>query len=376
MPQNCNLNDVARIKKVVNIPVVCAGRMEPDAGAKAVEDGLIDGVGVARQFLADSEWVTKILDNRVEDIKPCICCHNACFNMSHYKGVANAQSIYDASHIARCALNPPVMQSDKYKIKPAKKIKNVAVIGGGIGGMEAAIVCARRGHRVTLYEKSSKLGGIFIAAAAPSYKEKDRALLAWYEKEITKHPINIKLNAEVKDLNSLGADEYIIATGARARTLPVKGFEKTIQAVDFLLDNSKVKGDDVVIVGGGLTGCEIAYDLYLQGKRPVIVEILDDLIKAPVPLANASYLRDFFRTKKVPVYLETKLAEVKDGAVDVAGRDGKVIEIKASDVIVSCGYIPTPLVRKKRHVHLIGDAKKVGNLRTVIWSAWDVAAKI
>ncbi|MBE6631807.1 MAG: 2-enoate reductase, partial [Ruminococcaceae bacterium] len=129
MPQNCNLEDVAHIRKFVNIPVVCAGRMEPEVGAKAIAEGRIDAMGVARQFLADSEWVTKLIEDRLEDIRPCICCHNACFNMAHYKGVANAQSIYDASHIARCALDPRVMQSDKYKIEPAKKIKSIAVIG-------------------------------------------------------------------------------------------------------------------------------------------------------------------------------------------------------------------------------------------------------
>ena len=163
MPQNCNLEDVAHIKKFVTIPVVCAGRMNPEDGANAISDGKIDAMGVARQFLADSEWVTKLIENRLEDIRPCICCHNACFNMAHYKGVANAQSIHDASHIARCALDPTVMQSDKYKIEPAKVVKNIAVIGGGIGGMESAIVLAKRGHNVTLYEKSGELGGVFIS---------------------------------------------------------------------------------------------------------------------------------------------------------------------------------------------------------------------
>lgn len=235
MPQNCNLEDVAHIKKFVDIPVVCAGRMEPDVGAKAVADGLIDGVGVARQFLADAEWVTKLIEDRVEDIRPCICCHNACFNMAHYKGVANAQSIYDASHIARCALDPTVMQSDKYSIKPAKCKKNIAVIGGGIGGMEAAIVCAKRGHSVTLYEKSDVLGGVFIAAAAPSFKEKDRDLIAWYNREIKKYPITVKMNTEITDVNTLDADEIIIATGAKPNIVPVAGSDKTVEAIDFLL---------------------------------------------------------------------------------------------------------------------------------------------
>ena len=376
MPLNCNLEDVAHIKKFVDIPVVCAGRMEPDVGAKAVEEGLIDGVGVARQFLADAEWVTKLIENRMEDIRPCICCHNACFNMSHYKGVANQQSIYDASHIARCALDPRVMQSDKYKIEPAKKAKKVAVIGGGIGGMEAAILCAKRGHKVTLYEKSDRLGGIFIAAAAPSYKEKDRMLIAWYEREISKYPIEIVFNTEVTDMEALQAEEVIVATGAKARKLPVKGGDKAIEAVDYLLGKKQV-GRKVVIVGGGLTGCEIAYDLYLEGKEPVIVEMKHDLIVADgVCLANSSYLRDFFAANKVEVHLESGVSEITADGVLVKDKAGNITEIKADDVIFSVGYTPAPAFAKKKNVHIIGDAKNVGNLRTVIWSAWDVCMKL
>ncbi len=376
MPLNCNLEDVAHIKKFVDIPVVCAGRMEPDVGAEAVAEGKIDAVGVARQFLADSEWITKLIENRLEDIKPCICCHNACFNMTHYKGVANTQSLHDASHISRCALNPPVMQSKKYKIEPAKKQKNVAVVGGGIGGMEAAIVLAKRGHKVTLYEKNDKLGGVFIAAAAPSYKEKDRDLIAWYEREITRYPIDIKFNTEVKDIASLGADEVIIATGAKPRKLPVNGADKAVEATEFLLGKKSV-GDNVVIVGGGLTGCEIAYELFLQGKKVSIVEMKNDLIAVDgICLANTSYLRDFFLTNKVPVYLETKLKEVLDDGVMATDKDGKDFKIEGDSVILSVGYVPAPLAKKSGKVHVIGDASKVGNLRTVIWQAWDVAMKI
>ncbi len=376
MPQNCNLEDVAHIKKFVDIPVVCAGRMEPDVGAKAVAEGLIDGVGVARQFLADSEWVTKLIEDRMEDIRPCICCHNACFNMAHYKGVANAQSIYDASHIARCALDPRVMQSDKYSIKPAKKAKKIAVIGGGIGGMEAALVCAKRGHKVALYEKSSELGGVFIAAAAPSFKEKDKALIAWYNREIKKYPIEVHLNTEVKDVKALGADEVIIATGAVANRLPIKGGELGIQAIDYLLRKKPV-GENVVVVGGGLTGCEIAYDLYLQGKKPVIIEMQNDLIVSDkICLANTSFLRDFFNANKVPVYLETRTEEISEKGVVAVSKDGKRIELPADNVILSVGYKPAPLAKKGKNVHVIGDASKVGNLRTVIWQAWDVAMKL
>ena len=378
MPQNCNLDDVAHIKEFVDIPVVCAGRMEPDVGAKAVAEGKIDGVGVARQFLTDPEWITKIIEDRLEEIKPCICCHSGCFNFSSSKGHANTQDLLDTMGLARCALNPQTMQSKKYKIKPAKKSKKIAVIGGGIGGMEVAIVAAKRGHTVTLYEKTGELGGVFIAAAAPSFKEKDRDLIAWYKREISKYPaITVKLNTEVKDIASLGADEVVVATGSVANRIPVKGAnEYGIQAVEYLLKEKEV-GENVVVVGGGLTGCEIAYDLYLQGKNPTIVEMMDDLIVTPgVALANTSFLRDFFKTNKVPVYLESKTTEIRKDGVTIATKDGKTIDIPCDNVILSVGYKPAPVAEKAKHVHVVGDAAKVGNLRTVIWGAWDIAMKL
>ena len=377
MPENCNLDDVAHIKKFVDIPVVCAGRMDPETGAKAVAEGRIDGVGVARQFLTDPEWITKMIEDRMEDIKPCICCHSGCFNFSSSKGHANTQDLTDTMGLARCALNPKTMQSKKYYISPAKKKKHIAIIGGGIGGMEAALVCAKRGHSVALYEKADRLGGVFIAAAAPSYKEKDRDLIAWYEREIKKYPaIQVELNKEIKSINQVKADEIIVATGSKARKIPVKGAETAIEAVDFLLGKKEV-GQNVTIIGGGLTGCEIAYELYLQGKNPTIVEMMDDLIVTKgVCLANTSYLRDFFEAKKVPVHLETGVTEILEDGVKVKDKSGKEFKIDADNVILSVGYLPTPLAEKSKHVHVIGDAAKVGNLRTVIWGAWDVCMKL
>ncbi len=375
MPQNCNLKDVSHIKKFVDIPVVCAGRMEPEVGAKAIAEGQIDAMGIARQFLVDPEWITKLLEERLEDIKPCICCHSGCFNFSSHKGHANTQDLSDTMGLARCAINAETMQTTKHYIAPAKKPKKVAVIGGGIGGMECAIVLAKRGHTVTLYEKSGELGGVFIAAAAPSFKEKDRELIAWYKRELTKYPaITVKMNTEITDIKALDADEIIVATGSTANRIPVPGVEKSIQAVDFLLGKAEV-GENVTIIGGGLTGCEIAYELYLQGKKPTIVEMQNDLITTKgICLANTSFLRDFFTANKVPVYLETGVKEIKDGAVVVADKEGKTFEIPTDSVILSVGYKPSPLATKG--VHVVGDAKSVGNLRTVIWGAWDTCMKI
>lgn len=376
MPQNCNLEDVAHIKQFVDIPVVCAGRMDPQTGAEAVAQGRIDAMGVARQFLADGQWVTKLMQERTQDIRPCICCHNGCFNFCHYKGHANDQDLPDSMGLARCALNPETMQSKKYHLTTAKQKKKIAVIGGGIGGMEAALVLSKRGHQVTLYEKTGELGGVFLAAAAPSFKEKDRELVAWYRRELENAPVCVKLNTEVTDLAALDAEEILIATGAQANQLPVPGIELGIQAVDFLRGRRDV-GQQVVIVGGGLTGCEIAYELYLQGKQPTIVEMKDDLIAMKgVCLANSSYLRDFFQTNRVPVHLETRLCQVLPDGVLVKDHNGMEFKIAADSVILSTGYHPAPLAPKGKHVHLVGDASAVGNLRTVIWGVWDVCMKL
>jgi len=242
--------------------------------------------------------------------------------------------------------------------------------------MEAAILLSKRGHSVTLYEKTDKLGGVFIAASAPSFKEKDRDLIAWYNRELKKYPIEVKLNTEITDVKALDADEIIVATGAAAKQIPVKGAELAIEAIDYLLENKEV-GENVAVIGGGLTGCEIAYDLYLKGKNPVIIEMQDDLITTKgVALANTSYLRDFFKTNKVPVHLETGVSEIMADGVMVKDKNGKEFKIDADSVIMSVGYNPTPIAKKGGKVRVIGDASKVGNLRTVIWGAWDVCMKI
>ena len=375
MPQNCNLEDVAHIRKFVDIPVVCAGRMTPEAGAQAIAAGQIDGMGVARQFLVDGAWVTKLKEGREEAIQPCICCHNGCFALAHYKGVANDEDFNDVLHMARCALNPTTMQGHKYDILPAKKPKTIAVIGGGIGGMEAARIATLRGHKVTIYEKTDRLGGVFIAAAAPDFKEKDKELIQWYRRQIEQLKIPVKFNTNVTDLSQLKADEVIVATGAAARKLPIPGADRAMDAVDYL--EGKPVGQRVVIIGGGLSGCEIAYDLYRKGKTPVIVEAKNDLMAVRgLCLANSSYLRDFFEANRVEVHLESSVEKIDATGVTVKGKNGTSQTLAADDVILAVGYTPAPAFAKGRHVHVIGDACKVGNLRTVIWQAWKVAERL
>ncbi len=376
MPKNCNLEDASKIKKEVSIPVVCAGKMEVEDAAKAIKAGKIDAMGVARQFLTDSHWVTKIIENRPEDIQPCIYCHNACLTMAHYKGVANDQAMQDSKHMSRCALNPMTMDGGKYDLKPAKKCKQIAIIGGGVGGMEVARVAAMRGHQVTIYERSSELGGVFIPAGKMSFKERDRMLLNWYRRQIDKLKIEVKLNTNITDPKQIKADEIVIATGSTAKKLKIQGIERAIEAIDFLNNPEKAK-ENVVIIGGGLTGCEIAYQLALDGKKPVIVEAKNDLMAMRgLCLANSSFLRDYFKHNNIPVYLESYVSQIGKNYVIITKKDGSQKKVKADTVIVSVGYNPAPLAKASKHVHIVGDALKVGNLRTVVWRAWDVADKL
>lgn len=378
MPENCNLADVEHIKNFCDIPVVCAGRLDPAVAAQSIADGKLDGAGFARPFLADTEWVTKLMNDKTEDIRPCILCHNGCFNMCHYKGVPNDQELSDSLHLARCAVNAETMQWNKHYIKKTNAPKTVHIIGGGIGGMEAARVLKLRGHNPIIHEKSGVLGGTFIPASAESYKGKLRDLLAWYRLQMEKLNIRVDFNDEVKDLSRFGDSPVIIATGSSPVVLKkLPGYEKMIEGCEFL-NGEKEIGENVAVIGGGLTGCEIAYEIALQGKKVSIVEMKDDLVSQKgVCLANSSYLREWFALNNVPVYLETALKEVRDGCVVCADKDGNSIEIPCDSVISCVGYTPAPLTKEaKKNVYLVGDCLAIGNLRSVIWRAYEVAMKI
>ncbi len=377
MPQNCNLEDVEHIKKFCSIPVVCAGKMEPAVGAKAIQDGGIDAMAVGRQFLADPKWVKKLRMNREEDIRPCICCHTACFNLTKHNGTANDQDLSESAGMCKCAVNPRSMQSKKYKVVKTDNPKIVAIIGGGIGGMEAARILALRGHTPVIYEKSGELGGVFIAAAAPEFKEKDKQLIDWQKHQLKRLGVEVRLNTEVSADYLPQADEYIIATGAQPNRIPIPGAEEyAMDATDYLLGKREI-GENVVIIGGGLTGCEIALDLLRKGKNPQIVEMKDDLIAVKnMCLANTSYLRDCFKTNKVPVYLNAGVSQILEDKVKVSLSDGSIVDLPADNVIMSVGYHATPIMEAAKNVHLLGDCKKVGNVRTAFWGAWDIAMKI
>ena len=388
MPDNCNLSYVEHIKNYTSKPVVCAGRMDPVKAAEEIAAGRLDAVAIARQNLVDHEWIHKILEGREDEIKPCIRCHNGCFNMAKFAGTPNIQHLGDSLHLARCALNPTTMQHNKYKIVPTKSPKKVAIIGGGIGGMECALVLKQRGHIPTLFEKSGELGGLFLTASAMTFKENDKELIRWYRREIEKSGIEVHLNTEVNDLGTLrGYDDIIVATGSVPRTMPgIKGFEKTLTFTQLLKEKHEV-GDKVLFIGGGQSSCEAAYDLLLNyGKHPIIVEYANDLVAAQATcLANTSYLRDAMEYHKVPVYLHSTVTEITDKGCTVKNvQTGETFFVECDNVVNGIGFVPTPVggrtasrkVKGKETIFRVGDCVAIGNLRTVIWRAWDVCMKI
>ena len=381
MPDNCNLDDVEHIRKFTDKPVVCAGRMDPVKAAEEIAADRLDAVAIARQNLVDHDWIHKILDGREDEIKPCIRCHNGCFNMAKYGDNPNVQHLGDSLHLARCALNPTTMQHNKYKIVPTKKPKKVAIIGGGVGGMESALVLKQRGHIPTIFEKTGELGGLFLTASAMTFKENDKELIKWYVNEIKNQGIDVRLNTEVNDVNTLGGfDEIIVATGSVPRSMPgIKGFDKALTFTQILKDKVET-GDKVLFIGGGQSSCEAAYDMLLNfGKHPIIVEYADDLVAAQATcLANTSFLRDALEFHKVPVYLHSTVTEITDKGCTVKNvQTGESFFVECDSVVNGVGFVPTPVGGKSnKKVHRVGDCVAIGNLRTVIWRAWDVCMKI
>ena len=381
MPDNCNLSYVEHIKNYTSKPVVCAGRMDPVKAAEEIAAGKLDAVAIARQNLVDHEWIHKILEGREDEIKPCIRCHNGCFNFAKYKGSSNTQNLMDSLHLGRCALNPTTMQHTRYYIAPTKKAKRVAIIGGGIGGMESALVLHQQGNIPVIFEKTNELGGLFLTASAMTFKENDKELITWYKREIEKAGIEVHMNTEVNDLNTLrGFDDIIVATGSTPRMMPqIKGFEKTLTFTDVLKDKKEV-GDKVLFIGGGQSSCEAAYDMLLNfGKHPIIVEYAGDLIAAQATcLANTSFLRDAMEYHKVPVYLHSTVTEITDKGCTVKNVDtGDTFFVECDSVVNGIGFVPTPVGGKdNKKAYRVGDCVAIGNLRTVIWRAWDVCMKI
>lgn len=393
MPKACNLHDVREIKKVVDIPVILAGKFDdPELAEQLISNGEIDMMGMGRPLLADPDIANKFMEGKEEEIRPCICCHQGCLGR-----------IFQGKDIC-CALNPAVGREKSYEIKPAQQKKKVVVIGGGIGGMEAARVSALRGHDVVLYEASNQLGGVFVAAAAPDFKEDDKRLLQWYQKQMQTLDVTIQFGVTMTKelLDTIPHDEVFVATGAHERNIDIDGIEpeKVSYAID-ALTKDRITGDHLLVIGGGLTGCEIAYAQAKEGKTVSIIEKTETILNSfGLSAANYNMLMELLEYYNVNVIKNAEVKEIKDGIATVVetvknypnihdrakmmfcvGPQGipKKHELPVDHVVVSVGYIPEKKLYeeiKGDHVYLIGDADCPSNVMNAIWKAYEIAMNI
>ena len=275
MPDNCNLEYVEHIKNFTDKPVACAGRMDPVKAAEEIAAGRLDAVAIARQNLVDPDWVTKIRQGRQDEIKPCIRCHNGCFNFAKFKGTANIQSTQDSLHLGRCALNPTTMQHNKYKIVPTKSPKKVAIIGAGIGGLMAAEYLKARGHNPTVYEATDAPGGHFVLAGKAPKKQAFTDAVMWDAEECKRMGIEIKTGVTVTPelIKEVKPDHVIVATGAHFVKPNIPGLDTAADvfvAEDVLAGKAMPHGETIILGGGGV-GCETAQFLIEHGVTDVRV---------------------------------------------------------------------------------------------------------
>lgn len=359
------------VKDVVDVPVICAGRMDnPDLASDAVRDGACDIVSLGRPLLADPDYVNKLKAGDTASIRPCLSCHEGCMGRIQEYSALN------------CAVNPQACRESVERLIPTQHKKKVLIVGGGVAGCEAARVLALRGHEPIVYEKTDRLGGNLIPGGVPSFKEDDHALVAWYENELKKLNVEVHLNSELDadDVINFGADAVIVATGSKPKVFSL-GEGPLYTAQDALLGKVDI-GNDVVVIGGGLVGCETALWLKDMGKNVTIVEALPKLLAVNGPLchANSDMLKELIPFKGIKTITSAKATAYDGKVLKVNTPDGD-IDIAADTVILAVGYAPSDSLYREikdkiSNVYLIGDAGNVSNIMYAIWNAFEVAKNI
>lgn len=358
------------LKEVVNIPIICAGRMDnPDMAQAAIEDGTTDMIGLARPLLADPDYVKKLRKGDLAGIRPCLSCHEGCLGrMVHYKNIS-------------CAVNPSCSRERYARLIPTTDPKKIAVVGGGPGGMEAARCAALRGHDVTLFEATDKLGGKLVVGGVPDFKEDDLALIAWYEEQMRRAKVNVVLNTFVtSEMLEEGAyDEVVIATGANAIKLNLG--DPAVLAEDVLLGKVEL-ADELAIIGGGLVGCETALWAVNLGKKVTIITEDPALLaqNGPASFANSMMIKQLLPFKGVEIITSAHVKSHVDGKLTYT-KDGQDVTMDIPQAIQCVGFRPdTALYEASKYgtadIHRIGDCKQVHNIMQAIWEGFEVGCNL
>ena len=364
LPHGFSVDLTWEVKKVVKIPVIAVGRLGiPEIAEKVLAEGKADMIALGRDLLADPYWPKKVLGGEAQDARFCIGCHECMFRA-------------ETGQYLTCAVNPLCGNEGVVSIQPSWKAKKVLIAGGGVGGMEAARMASIRGYHVSLFEKTGNLGGHLIAGSVPDFKKDIKGLLDWYQLQLTKLKVKTKLNTAVTPelIKNENPDIVIIATGSVPMVPKMPGVEKPLvtTCIDLLLDRGKA-GDRVIVVGGGLEGCETALWLSRQGKKVSIVEMLSQLI-IDVHRANRTMLLDLLEDDGVNILTYTKIIEIEDGGVIAIDKKLNTMQIGCDTVVLAVGLksdnqLYSSLVGDSREVYEIGDCKKPRKIADAIWEA-------
>jgi len=337
------------IKKAVTIPVMAGNRInDPLLAEQILAEGKADLIAMVRPLIADPEFVNKAQQGRFEDIRKCIACCR-CFDMA----VTGSP--------VKCTVNPQAIREIEYRVEPAQKPKRIFVIGGGPAGMEAARVAAMRGHEVTLFERKDRLGGHLLVASAAPYKEEIEDLIIHLVRQVEKEGVRVRTGEEVtaKTIEEEKPEAVVVATGATPIIPAIPGAKGSnmVTATEILAGEKEV-AERVVIVGGGMVGCETAEFLVRKGKKVTIVEMLRRIATDLTPSYRWVVLQ---RLRDAGVRMETKatVREITKEGVWV-DREGQSELIEGDTVVLAVGLQPSRqlaerLEGKVKELYFIGD---------------------
>ena len=361
------------IKKAVNVPVSAVGRIvDADMAARVIESGMADMVAMGRPLLADPDWGTKIAAGKACDIRRCISCNKGCTD-----AIQNRQFL-------SCVLNAENGYENTRSIQPAAQKKKIAVLGGGPAGLEAARVAALRGHDVTLFEKTTSLGGQLNIACVPPRKEEMRRAAQDLIHAVCNAGVHLCMGQTrtAEQLKDAGFEAVINAVGAHSAAPRIPGIDSVnvADAWKVLAGEQQVYGT-VAVIGGGMVGCETAEYLAARGCKVSVIEMMDK-IAAGESVTILPTLLENYKTYGVEQYPSHKVKEFRMDAVVCENKDGAEVTIPCDYIVLAMGarsneFDAAALEAASIPVYSIGDAAgKAADISNAIRTGYDTACQL